>query len=492
MLCSKLEERAVNDVDSNQDRNDFYCFLEQTNIALLGYAYDADLRGKSNDEKQEIRLKAAEEKDRYAYESARLVYYIHNYHCNCKRFVFIVDNIEALSDNKENIVSDMLAFYSNMLNIPQRLRNREKPVFDLIFSMRNETYYNLNRYSEIRAYEPCVKILMDTAVDMVKYFSCKNKIAGEILEKGDMWEEGYGIILNLAQKFSGKYSKMFCNLSNNEFAVIKQCYRKVLMNKLWILRGERGRNFSELALTDYLFNNISVIRALACGNNAVYRGEKSKVIPNVLLNDEFSDDSIYCLLMLYYMTRNGRLVKKDKLFTVFREIFQDACETNRRVERILNHYLRHEVLTVKYRIIEEEEVWLELTPRGAELWDMFASDSVLLELYREDHFCSERQGLSFRSSFDFMENIGQKVLFMQLFLYIHFLLDMEQEIRKKAANNGMWEFYINCFGYKLQARKLLEGVMKSVEYSGNQYEDDIKERISELRGRMNELENNIS
>lgn len=56
----------------------------------------------------------------------------------------------------------------------------------------------------------------------------------------------------------------------------------------------------------------------------------------------------------------------------------------------------------------------------------------------------------------------------------------------------MWEFYINCFGYKLQARKLLEGVMKSVEYSGNQYEDDIKERISELRGRMNELENNIS
>lgn len=118
-------------------------------------------------------------------------------------------------------------------------------------------------------------------------------------------------------------------------------------------------------MTDYLFNNISVIRALACGNNAVYRGEKSKVIPNVLLNDEFSDDSIYCLLMLYYMTRNGRLVKKDKLFTVFREIFQDACETNRRVERILNHYLRHEVLTVKYRIIEEEEVWLELTPRGA-------------------------------------------------------------------------------------------------------------------------------
>lgn len=492
ILCSKLEEKAESDasLNWNQNRNDFYYFLEQTNAALLGNAYDADLRGKSDSEKQEIRLKAAEQRNRYAYEKARLRYCIHNCICGHRRFVFIVDNMEVLSDNiQENIVSGMLAFYSNMLNIPQRLREREQPIFDLIFSMRNNTYYKLSSHSEIRAYEPCVKITMDTSVDMVKYINCKYKIAEE---KEELWEEGYSIILNLAQKFNGKYSKMFCNLSNNEFSVIKQCYRKVLTNKLWILRGERGRNFSELALTDYLFNNISVIRALACGNNAVYRGEKSKIIPNVFLNDEFYDDSIYCLLILCHMSRNGGLIKKEKLFQIFREIFPDTYETERRVQRILSHYLRHEILAVEYQIMDNGEVFLKLTPRGTELLDMFTSDSVLLELYREDHFFQEKQGLSFRSSFDFMESIGQKELFKQLFIYIHILLDMEQEVRKSAADNGMWDSYINCFGYRLQTKRLLEGVMKSVEYSGNQYADEIREQTTILQKRLDEVENSIA
>ena len=76
-----------------------------------------------------------------------------------------------------------------------------------------------------------------------------------------------------------------------------------------------------MSKTDYMFNNISVLRSIACGNNEVYRREKSVLVPNVLLSDEITDDSIVALLVLSFFDKRGDIVKKGKLIKTFKQIF---------------------------------------------------------------------------------------------------------------------------------------------------------------------------
>ncbi len=492
LLCNKLNNTCEM---SDQTELELYFFIKQHMDFLFDYVSCKELEGKDEKEKSDILISTIKKNNLYHYYTAKLAYFLHSHYSQYHNFVFVVDNMEAFRKNEqETITRDMLSLFSNMLDIAST--NEQMPDFFLLFCMREETYDHLHCCEDISAFKPEMHIEMNCPVDIAKFLEEKYLSAVYSDEEKDKWGESKEIICNFTNKFGGKYSKMFNNLSNYEFDSIKRCYRKVLSNKLWLLRGERGRDFIQMSVTDHLFNNISVIRSLACGNNAVYRNEKSKILPNILLNNEFYDDSMESLLILKYIIVNKE-VAAEKINQIFQSVFSDFPEMNVKAVRVVKHLLECEVIAEKFYCTKNGvKRTLKLLPKGQEIFEMLAADSVLIELYKEDHYYSDEYNteneipFNYSSSFDLMNdaNIGQKGLFIQIFHYIKMLLTREKEIHKKAFRCNQLDLYYDCFKRRLISSYLLEGALRSVEYSGNMYLDSIQKYIAYLRDLMDNID----
>ena len=184
-------------------------------------------------------------------------------------------------------------------------------------------------------------------------------------------------------------------------------------------------------------------------------------------------------------------VKKTKLWDTFQWIFVGDYEIQEALDQIVEYFLEIEILEETYYKKEpiEKNKNLDITPRGREIWNMFISDSVLLEMYREDHYFDIRDNsCNFSSSYHLMSTVGQYEIFTQLFQYINVLIEEEKNIRKKAKRNGKMSEYYSCFGSKAQSKRLLEGVIRSVEYSGNIGAHDIQNTISYLEQKIKNID----
>ena len=69
----------------------------------------------------------------------------------------------------------------------------------------------------------------------------------------------------------------------------------------------------------------------------------------------------------------------------------------------------------------------------------------------------------------------------------HLLLLFLRNHRKVKSNGTLGEYY-SCFGSKIQAKRLLEGVLKSIEYSGNMYTYDIQNEITRLENKIKNID----
>ncbi len=493
-VCTALEERYGfrEEFYSIEGHNLFFDHIKKTYCSLLENVSSVELIGKSEQEVKLLKLQRAEQKYPYAYLASKLNFYLNYYCVAINNIVIVIDNMETL--NKEisgMIAKSILAFFSCLLNGKYTASAKKKFAVNLMFSMRPSTYEDWVETEEIKAYHPVTILYQEKPVDMLKYFSLKRDT---IIDKNGMeevWDDAYEIIMTLANKFNHKYSNMISNLCNYDFESMKKIYKKILMNRVWLLRGERRRDFLNMSKTDYLFNNISVLRSIACGNNAVYRGEKSIVLPNVMLNDEFNDDSMISLLVLSFLMRERKIVIKKRLFDYFDRIFGSDLGIMEALERVVKHFLDTEILEKAYEWKKpiQENKYLRLTSRGEEIWHLFKSDSVLLEMYREDYFFDEDEdACDFISSFQLMNTIGQYEIFIQLFLYIDLLFEKEKELHMKAKRNGTLGEYYSCFGSKIQVKRLLEGVLKSIEYSGNMYTYDIQNEIARLENKIKNID----
>lgn len=489
-FCSELEEKYEFDSKfySVEEHLKFYEFVKRNANPLLGNVKAVELVGLSELDGKLLRLRRAEECKPYEYYSIRLMYYIAHNFVPINRICIVVDNIEALTDESSSrAVKAALAFFSELLNVKNNV-NEKKLILKLLISVRRTTYETLMRYDNIRAYQPYVYEDKVKVIDIAAYVLAKKDILEVPQEEIGLWDEAYQIIAALIHRFSRKYANLITNLCNGDFQMMKKCYKKILTNQVWLLNNDRKHDFLSMSNTDSLFNNISVIRSIGCGNNGVYRGIKCNVLPNVLLNDEFHDDSVMSLLILGYFVRKGKIIEQEKIRDINKNIFCDSQGINDSINRVITYYYKHGILeTFNDDGIEK----IVVTPRGSEIWNMFVTDSVLLEMYREDYyFDSESDKSNYTSSFSMMGTVGQVEIFFQLFMFIEVLLREEKKIHQMVRENNMLEEYYSCFGRKLMTKRLLEGVIKSVQYSGNMYVFGMQNAIDALEYAMKKIDQN--
>lgn len=132
-----------------------------------------------------------------------------------------------------------------------------------------------------------------------------------------------------------------------------------------------------------------------------------------------------------------------------------------------------------------ENINYYVSSRGEEIWEMFTTDSVLMEMYREDFVFAD--GTTRLPSKELMDNGEQTVIFLDLIKMENILCDEEEKMIKIALTNQSYSKYISMFGNKSLTEHMLEGIQRSLEYSGKVGEPQIKAEKDKLWQRIQSI-----
>ena len=137
----------------------------------------------------------------------------------------------------------------------------------------------------------------------------------------------------------------------------------------------------------------------------------------------------------------------------------------------------------------DDQSKLYISPRGHELMLMLARDSVLLEMLRE---CAWREyegredSYSYRSSYDLLIQKEQYMIFIDLLEYIDYLREQEEKIFIDNDENVNLSSYRLAFGHTPVVMHLLQGVEKSLNYSGIIKMPKVEQKFSRIKRRIDE------
>lgn len=122
---------------------------------------------------------------------------------------------------------------------------------------------------------------------------------------------------------------------------------------------------------------------------------------------------------------------------------------------------------------------------------MLESDSVLMELYREDYFqeYTEKVSDQFKSSYGLMQENNQERIFIELYniltgLFVH----EERPLIEATCKCGAMGKYESLFLGKTVTEHLMKGVDCSVAFSGKQHHDGITASKKQLLDQINALQ----
>lgn len=466
-ICSALEDEMPElkeKFSSDEGQKKFLLFIKKTNPKDL-----EDLTYKNN-VNDDMKLNFMQDNSPFVYYVTKLKYYLLSQKYKYNRLFIILDNIESipLSERKKFLLQ-YFRFFSCIRNFPHYVKEgNEKIYINMLISLRPETYNSIIIDDTLSSYQVSNTICKDRSVDMAKFFEKKNRLVPENIRKKEekKWEEAYSILVTLSEKFDKKYSKMMKRLSYMSIPNTLKLYRKVLNNMTWTVEKNAREEFQ------YVFNNITVIRSIACGNNLVYFNDSENLIPNIIIENYEAEKSsvligIY-ILKYFIMNRAGyqnygqNYLKKENIIADFSHVFGKEIEKD--VDNTLKYFLEKGILNQGVVTNDVGNTAYYVSSKGEEIWEMFTTDSVLMEMYREDFIFAD--GIIRLPSKELMDKGDQTTIFLDLITMENILCEEEEKMIRIALINQSYSKYISMFGNESLIEHLLEGVQRSLEYSG--------------------------
>lgn len=476
--------------DSPEGQHNFCQFIRDTNPKVL-----EDLGVPPQDEGRETdaqKIGIAKKNDFFIYAVSKLKFYLASGRTSYNRVLVILDNVEAQSKvYRDQLVLLYMKLYACLRNYPYS-GTGQKAYVNLLISLDPVTYRELESHPGMIGLQSARKIYKEGSLDIQKYFRKKAAAVPRELKRANykMWREAEDTLDAFCGRLDGKYPKMIMGLADNSVQTAMKLFDRILSNPYWITKDScTGGDTTE---GGYVYNNITVIRALACGPNLVYRGEESP-IPNILYDPEPAgeNNSILSLYLIAYFapetqnylgygaeTVEESLLKSDLLDLFTLEGHSDAQQLECRIKDTLAYLCASGVIGHALGGCGENPR-LFITRKGSEIWNMLTRDSVLLEMYREDYYQEydpEQHGQAvasygpeadqFRSSQDFMQAGRQQFIFVELYKLLHQLFQMERVLLEAVIQNGAGNKYGCLFGPETMVGHLMEGVNRSVEFSG--------------------------
>lgn len=509
-VCDVLEQSYADTIllCSEEGTKELYEFILATRASLIPALCYSEECVLSPVEKMRRRIDKMQKENRLSYYLIRLKFYLHKYCADISEIVIVLDNIQRIftdAREQQEYVKLLLQVYECMENCENIGR---KIVNHMIISVRPRDYRILKE-SPYAAPYTVVTIWKNNKFNSAELFqNILEKYGEDVTFDSETLSqdanEFHSALVELSQKFKRKYSDMIEKLCFYDVTLILEAYKRILLNRTWVKEGKFRYKPSAGKGDGLLFDNITCIRALACGNEKVFRqpGKQSsvlginKLIPNLLYNDEERDYGLLILYtMKYYLRKYSKEMEWGEAYILLEDYIRDfsAVFGNKREDflTVTDYMFDTEILRRSVHDMEkaEGEVYNErfgaenklyITSRGSKLWDMLKADSVLLELCREDMYqVPDPNEDSMRSSYELMMEGKQAVLFMELLKLIRRLFDEEFGYYCDCCRNGKKDLYRKLFGRKPMTYRLLEGVTQSIKYSGFYHVLNRKENLEE-------------
>lgn len=476
-----------------EGRDSEFCdFIQNSNPKALETPNDWE-----NESVKEM-LETAKETEYFIYAASKLKFHLAKGPAGFDRVLILIDGVESLDESvRDLVISQYLRFYECMRNFP--VQNGGRRVYiNLVISLRPNTYYTMKAQGVFENYDEAFVIYKEYQIDLSEYFREKvAKLPEEVRTKDEVrWNEALRMVTILTEKFEKKYSNMIMGLTDLNLRYALKVCEDILSNPVWVTRAARTDPNVEGMRDEYVFNNITVLRAIACGSDLVYMGGEDNLIPNVLYNTPECDNALISLYIIAYFVKRyeysgqPRAVgsKRKDVWRDFEDVFGEQIdgigEFKSRFEETVSYLLRCGVLG-------GTDDDMSITSKGREIYNMLAADSVLMELYREDYYkiynSSDAEG--FKSSFDLMQEDKQEFIFKGLLEMMWHLLEREKNVVKAAKRKGAYNKYVSLFGNESMTGHLLSGVNKSVDYSGKYQVSEVQEERTRLAGEISNMMN---
>lgn len=504
--CCSFIEKENPDIKqylrTNHGLKDLFEFIEMTKPEILEVD-PIKLMNLSEDEEIKVRLSTALQENKYSYYAIRLKFLISKKYDKYKRLVIVLDDIESLPHQyQQDLIRLYLSFYDCMGNTVYP-EDGDYNV-NMLICLRPHTLRLFNNNRNLETYPISgTAITKDKVIDLsdmfqkrFEYYTNKGtKAIGNI----ETWKECYAALKDMNSMFSGQYKTMIVNLCFMNIRESLSYYAKIFANRFWVQRNKEVYAEFTVNSSDYIFNNITIIRALSCNESSVYFDSNDNILPCLFISKDKKDLSVYCLLLIklfYDRCFDGEpyginAIRNDDVIRDLKSIFDDdvvqefkECIIYLFERRILRKSIRDKD---DYKLIDrkdslKDESLLYISSKGTEMWRMLSQDSVLLELFRE-HALRDYSVDNFNdlSSFELMAQNQQEDIFYDLLKYIERIYYTEDDIHSKIKTMHKREKFKNIFGEHMVAAHLLLGVEKSLRYSGKIENPRLKESLEALR-----------
>lgn len=516
-VCTELEVRhpELRELLKTQDgKTEFYEFIRRHTSFALENIDPIDAMDMGEQQLINEKLRSAYKESPFEYQANRLKFYIMKNYDKYNRLVIVLDDIESLPEKYQNdTIAAFLKFHDCMRNTDYP--NNHEYYINLLISVRPHTYriYRNNRKIETFAIsEPA--ILKRDSVDMEllfeKRFDYYTKNNSRVIGNIETWNKCYNELLSMNRQFDGQYKNMIRNLCFMNVRQSLASYARVFANRLWVQKNKIKEESFTINSRDYAFNNINVIRALACNEEQMYWGDCESIIPNIFLSTEDDDYSIYCILVMKYFHKK----KREEVYGLNAERLKSVTDEWNDIfdDNIMKKFLKALYFLFEYKILRKsindfddiktldteeslnDESKLYISPRGNEIYEMFGRDSVLLEMLRENAWRDyENREYDRTSSYELMRDCKQNIIFRDLLEYIDYLSEEEDNILSSIENRlGKREKYKKLFGRTPASQFLLTGVKKSIDYSNIIARDGlIWERYTQVNDKISSIMNNF-
>lgn len=509
--CTKLEKEfpdLKNHMRKNAGKIEFYKFMSSHTRFALENGNPVNWMDMDRNELMCAKLKGAYENNLYECEANRLKFYIKKNYQKYKRLIIILDGIERLKEETQ------IEIIGNLLKFKKCMQNTDYPTdgdyhVNLMILACPSIYKMCTQRRNVEAHainEPA--IMKKKPVDLSLIFKKRFDYYSKIIQSDATPENPcYCELMKLNERFDEKYKEIIIQLCFWNVRNALAAYAGVLANRCWIQKDKpKEENFS-IVSSEYQFNDISVIRALACNENKLYFGDNCTIIPNIFYTTEEEDYSIYCLLVLRYFYKkkgsneygmNTECVKdiNEKWKAIFGEDISQKFNRalkflfdNKILIKLIEDYNDERLM----KVILEDENKLHISACGNILYEMFGMNSVLLEMLRENAWRddTDKDNYSDLPSRELMDLSKQGVIFKDLLEYINYLREQEEDIVSVARNLTKSDAYKAAFGEKSMADILLSGVKKSLIQSQCMNEPGMNAYYTNIENRVRETEKKI-
>ncbi|KAI4448193.1 hypothetical protein C823_002712 [Eubacterium plexicaudatum ASF492] len=481
-VCEYYEQAYIEESEYViRNYSKFYVFILETKKSALSHSW---LEKGLDDSVYMTEIEDLKKNKPFTYYMLKLKYYL-LLSQQITDLIVICDNIIS-----KNIYVEIADKIDKCIRNYNKIKNKGYRT-KTIFAINNSTYWHLLNKNNL---------ISDITVQKSKNFNIQGLLeAGFDYAKalGEVWMREHGFDMQALQnvkealdffntRFNQKYQRMILGLCMHNKKLVLKCYRTVMCNQTWVRK--KRFSYADNAYDEnpgFLFNNITCIRALACGNEQVYNPVKIRdyLIPNILYNTEDEDYGIYnLLLMKYFVKRQGNHEfignKQENILAICENIWGKSSEYDN-FEKAINYLLSKKVLDRYTLCTEEHSGHLFITEKGIELWDMFHGDSILMEICREDRF--RDVNLNMEPSYILLNTKRQYLIFEDLLNMTRGFSSFEDKLYLSASERGCSVEYIRTFGKKRMAYYLLEGVSKSITYSVSRSNENLKSICKEVR-----------